>query len=75
MPADLDTMQRHMMEMQSQLAFQEDAISSLDQALAQQQQQLLELRRQVELLNECQLALHNDAGPATNPTAEKPPHY
>ncbi len=75
MPADIDTLKQHIMEMQSQLAFQEDAISSLDEALARQQQELMLLRRQLELLHERQLDPHSEAGPASAPVEEKPPHY
>ncbi len=77
MSADVDTLQQQMMEMQSQLAFQEDALRSLDEALAQQQQEILLLRRQLELLRQRQQehAAHSDAGLAGVPLDEKPPHY
>ena len=41
-------------KLQAQLAFQEDAVASLDTALAQQQKDILTLRRQVALLHERQ---------------------
>jgi len=63
-------------ELQSQVAFQEHAIGGLDAALAQQQRELLLLRRQLELLHE---RLRAQAGEqtadATPPAEEKPPHY
>ena len=77
MPADIDTLAQQIAQMQTQLAFQEDAIGSLDQALAKQQQEMLLLRRQLELLHERQrdayAGPHGDA-PAP-PADEKPPHY
>jgi SlyX protein len=77
MPADSDTLAQQIAQMQTQLAFQEDAIGSLDQALANQQQEILLLRRQLELLHERQRdaysSAHGDA-PAP-PVDEKPPHY
>jgi SlyX protein len=77
MSADVDTLKQQMMELQSQLAFQEDAVQSLDAALAQQQKEILLLRRQVELLRQHQLeqAEHNEAGADHNPVNEQPPHY
>jgi len=74
MSADIDTLARQIMDMQSQLAFQEDAIGSLDRALALQQQELLLLRRQLELLHERQRETHA-AAVAPEPADDKPPHY
>jgi len=77
MPADVDTLQREITEMQSQIAFQEDALRSLDHALASQQQELLLLRRQLELLSARQQEqeAHGAAGAVHAPHDEKPPHY
>jgi SlyX protein len=77
MAADVDALQQQIMDMQSQIAFQEDAIRSLDEAFAQQQQQMLLLRRQLELLSarqQEQEALGVESA-ATVPQDEKPPHY
>ena len=77
MPADSDTLSQQIAQMQTQLAFQEHAIGSLDQALAKQQQQILLLRRQLELLHERQrdayAVAHGDG--VAPPVDEKPPHY
>tara|TARA_R110002049_G_scaffold9894_6_gene49382 strand:+ start:677 stop:910 length:234 start_codon:yes stop_codon:yes gene_type:complete len=77
MSADIDTLKQQMMELQSQLAFQEDALGSLDAALAQQQQEILQLRRQVQLLRirQQEQENHQEAGAASAPLDEKPPHY
>jgi SlyX protein len=77
MSADIDTLKQQMMELQSQLAFQEDTVSSLDTALALQQQEILVLRQQVKLLRARQQEQesNNEAGMATAPLDEKPPHY
>ena len=77
MSADVDVLKQQMMELQSQLAFQEDAVRSLDEALAHQQQELLLLRRQLELLQQRQpdstaLAEALSAGVIAD---DKPPHY
>ena len=77
MSAEVDTLKQQVMELQSQLAFQEDAVQSLDAALAQQQHEILLLRRQLELLRQHQLeqAQNNEAGAEHNPANEQPPHY
>ncbi len=77
MSADVDMLKQQMMELQSQLAFQEDNVRSLDEALAQQQQELLLLRRQLELLRQRQQddAAHHEVGSAGAPADDKPPHY
>jgi SlyX protein len=77
MSHEIETLTRQMLELQSQLAFQEDTLSSLDTALALQQQEILLLRRQVELLlarqQECEA--NTNAGVAFAVQDEKPPHY
>lgn len=77
MSVEIDTLKQQMLELQSQCAFQEDALRGLDEALAQQQQEILLLRRQLELL--CQRdqehAAHHDTGQASVTLDEKPPHY
>ncbi|HEY6131745.1 MAG TPA: SlyX family protein, partial [Halioglobus sp.] len=71
------TLKQQMMELQSQLAFQEDAVRSLDEALAQQQQEILSLRRQLAELHQRQQEqlVHGESGQSGVPLDEKPPHY
>lgn len=77
MSAEVQELKQQLVELQGQLAFQEDAVSSLDAALAQQQQEILVLRRQLELLKQRQdeHAARADAGEGDFGAAEKPPHY
>lgn len=77
MSGDIDELKQHMMELQSQLAFQEDALGTLDQVVAQQQQEILLLRRQLELLRQRQQeqVANNEAGQINVSADEKPPHY
>ena len=75
MSAELESLKKQVAELQSQLAFQEDAISGLDAALAQQQGAILLLRRQVELLGERLRAEDGEAAGTALPLDEKPPHY
>lgn len=64
-------------ELQSQLAFQEDALESLNSAMAAQQQEILLLRRQLELLKQRQDEQMAGAGSGEQGDSadEKPPHY
>jgi len=74
--AQLMELQQQVAELQAQVAFQEDTIQSLDQALAGQQQEILLLRRQIELLKQRQDEMA--AAPGGQPgdaASEKPPHY
>ncbi|MDO8862834.1 SlyX family protein [Haliea sp. E1-2-M8] len=63
-------------ELQSQVAFQDDALHALQSALANQQQDLLTLQRQLTLLKQRQdeQAQQAEEG-ATTPSQEAPPHY
>ena len=67
---------QQLMELQSQLAFQEDTVRALNEALASQQQEIILLRRQVELIKQRQdehaVQLDPDLAPIVD---EKPPHY
>ena len=79
MKGDIDELRQQLMEMQSQLAFQDDTVQSLNNALAQQQQEILTLRRQLELIKlrqdeQAAGAGHQSEQPGS-PVDEKPPHY
>ncbi len=68
--------QQQLVELQSQLAFQEDVVHQLNEALAAQQRELLSLRRELELLRE-RLAEQGRRldGVEPGPPDERPPHY
>ncbi len=74
----LAQLEEQLVELQSQVAFQEDAISELNGALARQQQDLVQLQHQWELLKaqyaELQGRLPQEGG-AGSVLDEKPPHY
>ena len=77
MAEELDELKTDLMELQNQLAFQEHTVQALNQAMADQQQEILVLRRQLELLKQRQdeQAVHQDADNSASPSDEKPPHY
>ncbi len=72
----MDDLKSQLAEVQSQLAFQEDTLAGLNEALATQQQDILQLRRQLELLKQRQdeQAAQLATGSGV-PPIEKPPHY
>ena len=77
MSAEVDGLRQQLTEVQTQLAFQEDTLQTLNDALGLQQQEILLLRRQLELLK-----LRQDEGAAQSetdqrggPVDERPPHY
>ena len=74
--ADLDALVKDMMELQSQVAFQEHTVESLNDAIAAQQVEISLLKRQLELLKQRQ----DEHGPAPDQQGEasadeRPPHY
>ena len=77
MSSDIDRLKQQVLDLQSQLAFQEDAIGSLDAALSQQQQEILVLRRQLELFRQQQKEQAERGGTNQNEILadERPPHY
>ncbi|GAB5450051.1 MAG: hypothetical protein Hals2KO_03790 [Halioglobus sp.] len=77
MSATLEDILGLVVELQGQLAFQEDALGKLDDALSAQQQEILSLRRQLELLSKRhrEVTARLDAGDDVAPEDERPPHY
>lgn len=73
--SESEGLREQMMEIQSQLAFQEDTINSLNEALAVQQQEILLLRRQIELLKQRQDEQAAGEPGGASVLDEKPPHY
>jgi SlyX protein len=72
---DIEELRQQLHEVQTQMAYQEDTVRVLNDALTHQQQEILLLRRQVELLKQRQD--EQSAGPeaVAAPGDEKPPHY
>ena len=59
--------------LEEQIAFQEDVIQKLDDALADQQKQVMEAERKIELM--IQQLRKLEANQPAPPDDEKPPHY
>ena len=67
-------MSNELIELQTQVAFQEQTIAELSDVLTSQQQQLDLLRLEIKVLKE-QLGVLEDRVEAGPPQDEKPPHY
>ena len=75
MTAEIDELKTALADVQSQVAFQDETVAALNDALASQQQEILLLRRQLELLKQRLDEQAGEAVSATPVTDEKPPHY
>lgn len=65
---------RRLDELESQVAFQDELLESLNQVVARQELDLMELKRQVGLMSE-RIKEIGDAAPGAAPQDETPPHY
>ena len=74
MSESLDTLIKRIEELESQAAFQDGLHESLNLVVAKQDGEILELKRQVNLLA-TRLKDFNDAVPGGEPQTEIPPHY
>ena len=72
---DIQRLQAQLVELQTQVAFQEETIGDLNNALGQQQQDISELRRHWDLLRQQHTELQARVPAATADADDKPPHY
>ena len=70
----LETLAKRIEELESQAAFQDELHESLNTIVARQDGEILELKRQLILLNE-RITEFGDAIPGAGPQDETPPHY
>ena len=70
---DIRQLQAELVELQTQVAFQEQTIGELNTALGQQQRDISELQRHWEVLRQQHVELQ--ARTPAAPVDEKPPHY
>ena len=61
-------------ELENQLAFQDELIDSLNNTVAKQDGEVLEIKRQFHQISE-RLKELGDASPGAAPQDETPPHY
>ncbi len=72
---ETDDIAGQLVQMQIQLAHQEETVRELNEALALQQQEILVLRRQLQLLKLRQDEQEQAEGGPAEKGGEKPPHY
>lgn len=70
----IETLAKRIEELESQAAFQDELHESLNAIVARQDGEILELKRQLMLLNE-RIKEFGDAIPGAGPQDETPPHY
>ena len=69
-----ETLGKRIDEIESQVAFQDEIIESLNSTVAKQDGELLELKHQFSRLSE-RIKEIGDASPGEAPQDETPPHY
>ena len=74
MSKTIEQLSRRVDELESQLAFQDELIESLNSTVAKQDGEMLELKHQFGMLSE-RLKEIGDASPGAAPQDETPPHY
>ena len=70
----IESFAKRIEELESQLAFQDELIESLNGTVARQDGEILELKRQFSMLSE-RLKEIGDASPGSAVQDETPPHY
>lgn len=74
MNAQVEALSRRVDELESQLAFQDELIESLNTTVARQDHELQELKHHFKRLSE-RLKEFGDIAPGAVPQDETPPHY
>ena len=69
------SLERRVEELETQLAFQEELQRRLDEVVARQDQEILQLKRQLKALAERVEAAGESTGGSASPADEVPPHY
>lgn len=74
MKDSLENLAKRIDELESQVAFQDQLIESLNTTVAKQDREFLELRHQLSRLSE-RLKEISETSPGAAPQDETPPHY
>jgi len=72
---DIRELRQQLDEVQTQMAYQEDTVRVLNDALSLQQQEIMLLQRQLQLLKQRQDEQGSGPDAVAAPAEEKPPHY
>lgn len=68
-------LEKRMMDLESQVAFQEETIEQLNQLVAEQNYELATFKRHLQLLAGRLSQIKDQQSEDTNPVDERPPHY
>ena len=74
MSDSLETLLKRVEELENQAAFQDELHESLNTIVAKQDGEILQIKRQLTLLNE-RIKEFGEAIPGAGPQDETPPHY
>lgn len=74
MSQTLEKLGKRIDELESQVAFQDELVESLNEVVAKQELDLIEFKRQIGLMYE-RLKEIGDAAPGASAQDETPPHY
>ncbi len=74
MSLSIEALFKRIEELESQAAFQDELFESLNNTVAKQDGEIIELRRQLIILNE-RVKEYGEAVPGAGPQDETPPHY
>lgn len=74
MSSSLEKLANRIDELESQVAFQDELVESLNGVVAKQELEMIELKRQVGMMSE-RLKEIGDAAPGVVAQDETPPHY
>lgn len=61
-------------ELETRIAYQEDALRALDESVGRQQLEIIQLERRIEAL-QARMAALIESAPRELPGDERPPHY
>ena len=74
-PASISKLEDNLIDLQSQLAFQEDTVQTLNKVVIEQQGQIERLNEMLTLLKQQVDQAQFDAESGSQLVDEKPPHY
>lgn len=74
-PTNEEQLSEAIAELQSRVAFQEDTLNSLNRVIAEQDANITQLQKQLQLLNKKLNDVANNIEQSGGATDEAPPHY
>ena len=73
--SDFEVLQQHIIDLQARLTFQEDLLQTLDATVAEQDQTIFLLRKQLKQWESRLDDISHSVDSTANVGSEKPPHY